>query len=426
MISRKSQETGELRYKVVLGDSRSMTAVEDNSIHLVVTSPPYWQLKDYEAENQIGFHQEYDEYIAELDRVWGECERVLHPGCRLAVNIGDQFLRTSTYGRYRLAAIHADIIRGCVDLGLDFMGSIIWQKVTTMNTSGGGVVMGSFPYPRNGIVKVDYEHILLFKKLGEAPRPDPAQKELSRLSTQDWNRYFHGHWSFPGARQKDHIAVFPSELPRRLIRMFTFTGETVLDPFLGSGTTMSAARELGRSCTGYEINPGFLGTIRRRTGFGDQREFFRGEEALEVIRERSAVESFAGKPARAPIADAPGGYGSVIRKGDSPRREEYHRVQDVLDVRTIQLDDGRNLRLLGLTESDAGGGAARLRELVAGKQVYFKSDPGTDGKEGVYLYLRNRTCVNSRLIRDGVATVDERIDYRMKKRFLRYRDEVET
>ena len=423
MVGRKSQQPDELRYRVVLGDSRSMADVEDGSVHLVVTSPPYWQLKDYEAEDQIGFHQEYDEYIGELDRVWGECERALHPGCRLAVNIGDQFLRAKTYGRYRVAAIHADIIRGCVDLGLDFMGSIIWQKVTTMNSSGGGVIMGSFPHPRNGIVKLDYEHILLFKKLGKAPRPDPAEKELSRLSTEEWNEYFYGHWTFPGARQEDHIAVFPPELTRRLIRMFTFAGETVLDPFLGSGTTMSVARELGRSCTGYELNPGFLDTIREKTGFGEQREFFHGDETLEVIGDRPVgKQESAGtsSPASSP------GFGSVIRKGDRRQREEYHRVEDVLDVRTVKLEDGRSLRLLGLADSELAGGGERLRELGDGKQVYFKSDPATDGDGGIYLYLRNRTCINSRLIRDGVVGVDEGREYRMKKRFLRYRAELEA
>ena len=426
MVRRKNEESSGLGYRVVLGDSRSMTAVDDSSVHLVVTSPPYWQLKDYEAESQIGFHQEYDEYIAELDRVWGECERVLHPGCRLAVNIGDQFLRASTYGRYRIAAIHADIIRGCVGLGLDFMGSIIWQKVTTMNTSGGGVVMGSFPHPRNGIVKLDYEHILLFKKQGKAPRPSPEQKENSRLSTEEWNEYFYGHWTFPGARQEDHIAVFPAELPRRLIRMFTFEGETVLDPFLGSGTTMSAARELGRSCTGYEVNPDFLGTIREKAGFGDQREFFRGEEALEVVSEGVDLQGGGGGAVEGASGSRAAGYGSVIRKGDSRHREEYHRVSEVLDVRTVELEDGTRLRLLGLLESAQGGGVDRLRELVSGKQVYFKSDPRTPAEGGVYLYLRNRTCINSRLIRDGAAGVDESCQYRMKKRFLRYRDEIEA
>ena len=296
-----------------------------------------------------------------------------------------------------------------------------------MNTSGGGVVMGSFPYPRNGIVKLDYEHILLFKKQGKAPRPSPGQKEHSRLSTEEWNEYFYGHWAFPGARQEDHIAVFPPELPRRLIRMFTFEGETVLDPFLGSGTTMSVARELGRSCTGYEVNPDFLGTIREKTGFGEQREFFRGEaEALEVVHEQPGPGGEGMEPAEAVAGNRAAGYGSVIRKGDSRHREEYHRVQEVLDARTLELEDGTKLQLLGLLATDSAAGTDRLRELVSGKQVYFKSDPRSAEGHGVYLYLRNRTCINSRLIRDGVAEVDESCEYRMKKRFLRYRDEVEA
>ena len=206
--------------------------------------------------------------------------------------------------------------------------------------------------------------------------------------------------------------------------MFTFEGETVLDPFLGSGTTMSVARELGRSCTGYEVNPDFLGTIREKTGFGEQREFFRGEaEALEVIHPQPGAGAEAGE---AVAGDRAAGYGSVIRKGDSRHREEYHRVKEVLDVRTVELEDGRSLRLLGLLEKDSPGGVERLRELVSGKQVYFKNDPRTDEERGVYLYLRNRTCINSRLVRDGVAGVDESCQYRMKKRFLRYRDEVEA
>ena len=145
------------------------------------------------------------------------------------------------------------------------MGAIIWQKVTTVHTTGGATIMGSFPYPRNGIVKIDYEFILLFRKLGKAPPVSKERKEQSRLSTEDWNQYFYGHWNFPGEKQQEHLAVFPEELPRRLIRMFSFVGETVLDPFLGSGTTTLAARKLGRNSVGYEINQEFLPLIRSKT-----------------------------------------------------------------------------------------------------------------------------------------------------------------
>ncbi len=241
-------------HRIILGDSRRLSMVDDQSVQLVVTSPPYWQLKDYGHEEQIGFYDSYSDYINNLNLVWSECNRVLSPGCRMCINIGDQFARSVVYGRYKIISIQSEIIRFCETIGLDYMGTIIWQKVTTMNTTGGAVIMGSFPYPRNGIVKLDYEHILLFKKQGKAPTPTKEIKEASKMTTEEWNQYFYGHWNFPGERQVAHMAAFPVELPRRLIKMFTFVGDTVLDPFGGSGTTAVAAEELGRNSVLYEIN----------------------------------------------------------------------------------------------------------------------------------------------------------------------------
>ena len=125
-----------------------MNLLADRSVHLVVTSPPYWQLKDYGTENQIGFHESYESYINNLNLVWSECERVLHPGCRLCINIGDQFARSVYYGRYKVIPIRTEIIKFCETIGFDYMGAVIWQKVTTTNTTGGASIMGSFPYPR--------------------------------------------------------------------------------------------------------------------------------------------------------------------------------------------------------------------------------------------------------------------------------------
>jgi site-specific DNA-methyltransferase (adenine-specific) len=270
------------RHTVILGDARAMPEVADAALHLVVTSPPYWQLKDYGPPGQIGFNDTYEEYINKLAQVWRECWRVLQPGCRLCINVGDQFARAAYYGRYKIIPIHADIIRSCETLGFDFMGSIIWQKVTTCNTSGGAVIMGSFPHPRNGIVKLDYEHILLFKKLGKTSHKraavSQATKDAARMTTAEWNRYFHGHWNFPGEKQFARLAPFPLELPRRLIRMFSFPGELVLDPFLGSGTTSVAAHELGRSSIGYELDPGAIEVIRPRLS-----------SALDIVRRLAPV-----------------------------------------------------------------------------------------------------------------------------------------
>lgn len=257
-----------------------MPEVQNESVHLVVTSPPYWQLKDYGGANQIGFHDTYEEYTENLNKVWGECYRVLSPGCRLCVNIGDQFTRTATYGRYKIIPIREEIIRFCESVGFDYMGAIIWQKKTTMNTTGGASVMGSFPYPRNGMVEIDYEFILLFKKLGISPNNVAKETKMqSKLSHEEWRRYFTGHWNFPGEKQDKHIAMFPEELPRRLIKMFSFVGETVLDPFLGSGTTTKVARELGRHSVGYEINKDYVPVIKRKLG-ADQDSLFNEKDEI--------------------------------------------------------------------------------------------------------------------------------------------------
>jgi DNA modification methylase len=260
-----------------------MAEVPDESVHLVVTSPPYWQLKDYGDGRQIGFDDSYETYINNLSLVWSECHRVLAKGCRLCVNIGDQFARSVYYGRYKVIPIRTEIIKFCETIGFDYMGAVIWQKVTTCNTTGGATIMGSFPYPRNGILKLDYEFILIFKKYGTGPAVSKEIKEQSRLTTEEWNRYFAGHWNIPGQRQDDHLAMFPEEIPRRLIRMFSFIGETVLDPFLGSGTTGLAARTLGRNSIGYEINPQFVGAIRKKLGV-DERLLF-PEASFEFVEQ---------------------------------------------------------------------------------------------------------------------------------------------
>src|SRR6056297_228219 len=251
-------------HKIINGDSRNMKELPDSSVQLVITSPPYWQLKDYGDNRQIGFDNSYEEYINELNMVWNECHRVLENGCRLCVNIGDQFARSVYYGRYKVIPIRTEIIRFCETIGFDYMGAVIWQKRTTTNTTGGASIMGSYPYPRNGILSIDYEFILLFKKLGKVRAIKKEQKESSALTKEEWKEYFSGHWNFAGEKQGKHHAMFPVELPHRLIKMFSFKNETVLDPFLGSGTTSLAAKINNRNSVGYEINNAFIPVIKER------------------------------------------------------------------------------------------------------------------------------------------------------------------
>jgi DNA modification methylase len=223
---------------IIFSDSRSMQEIKSEFIDLIVTSPPYWHLKDYGRPGQIGYGQSLHDYLKSLYLVWRESFRVLRPGSRLCINVGDQFARAIIYGRYKVIPIHAEIISQAEKIGFDFMGSIIWQKKTTMNTTGGANVMGSFPYPPNGLVELDYEYIHIFKKPGKIKQVSREIKEASKLTKEEWKEYFAGHWAFKGAKQINHEAMFPDELPRRLIRMFSFVGDNILDPFLGSGTTV--------------------------------------------------------------------------------------------------------------------------------------------------------------------------------------------
>jgi len=256
--------------RLILGDSRLvLEKIDDSSVHLVITSSPYWKIKDYnENPNQIGYNQTYEDYIADLTQVWKECFRVLRDGCKMVINIGDMFLSAEKYGRYRIIPIHADIITSCMKLGFDYMGVIIWDKATNISTSGGGSWLGSTYYPRDGGVWQNFEYILIFKKIGTSPTFTEDQKKRSRLTKKERTDFFRYRWTFSGAKQLDHPAPFPLELPKRIIKMFSFYGETVLDPFLGSGTTLQACKLLGRSGIGIEIDKSYVPIIKKKVNWG--------------------------------------------------------------------------------------------------------------------------------------------------------------
>lgn len=417
-------------HKIIFGDSRSLNQIEDKSVQLIITSPPYWQLKDYGTEDQIGFNDSYEEYINNLNLVWKECNRVLADGCRLCINIGDQFARSVYYGRYKVIPIRTEIIRFCESLGMDYMGAIIWQKTTTMNTSGGGAIMGSFPYPRNGILKMDYEFVLLFKKQGNAPKPTPQQKAASEITKEEWSQYFSSHWNFGGAKQTGHIAMFPEELPKRLIKMFSFVGETVFDPFAGSGTTSLAAKHLGRNSVGYEINKEFAPIIKEKLCF-DQMSFCDDDSRIVFIEDKDEVKyTFEDLPYvfRDPhkmdkkIDVKKLQFGSKIDDKEQ-KREDYFTVKNVLSANRIELNNGLIVQLLGIKviaefEDQA---IAFLREKFKKRKVFLKYDSIKYDSENhllCYVYLDNKTFVNNHLIRTGFVAVDETFDYKYKKKFL--------
>lgn len=417
-------------HRIIFGDARQMSELAPDTVQLVVTSPPYWQLKDYGTAEQIGFHDSYEEYIAGLNQVWAQCYRVLSPGCRLCVNIGDQFARAAHYGRYKVIPIRERIVNYCEQIGFDYMGAVIWQKATTMNTSGGGAVMGSFPHPRNGILKIDYEFILLFKKLGKQPKVTPEQKAQSAMTTEEWNQYFSGHWNFAGEKQGDgHIAMFPLELPRRLIKMFSFAGETVLDPFAGSGTTIKAAIDLGRSGVGYEINPEFAPAIRKRLGIDEPVLF--GEHDVEFIIAQAANSSHAALVADLEhentlqrVADSHNQrFGSIV-EADDQRKPKGVRVREILAPNRLRLSDGNEVQLLGIEPLEAKAREAfdYLEKMVLGNSVFLKFD--SDETTGAYVYLANKTFINAKLIKQGLCKVNSNVEHRHLKRFCTYQREL--
>jgi len=386
--------------KIIVGDSRAMPEVEAESIHLVVTSPPYWHIKDYGQPGQIGYGQTLHDYLKDLYYVWRECYRVLKPGRRLCINIGDQFARASIYGRYKIIPLHAEIIGQCEELGFDFLGSIIWQKKTTMNTTGGANVMGSYPYPPNGLVEIDYEFIMIFKKPGPGVKVPKEIKAASALSKEEWKEYFSGHWYFGGARQMGHEAMFPEELPRRLIKMFTFIGDTVLDPFLGSGTTVKAALGLGRNALGYEINEDFLEIIMEKLGLKDRLPFADG---MQILRRAEHDLNLSPMPYAPRLQDA-----KPIMDNGPPthQRQDLHRVVQIVDENTIKLDNGQMVQFLGVQVQKLEETRKYLRERLLGKSVFLKDIPRGEGygsPAAAQVYLKNKIWINGYLIKSGLG-----------------------
>ncbi len=418
----------ETMHKLIQGDSRNLSLIKDRSVHLIITSPPYWQLKDYGNDGQIGFHDSYECYINNLNAVWAECYRVLHDGCRLCINIGDQFARSVYYGRYKVIPIRTEIIRFCETLGMDYMGAVIWQKQTTMNTTGGGAVMGSFPYPRNGILKIDYEFILIFKKQGKAPVPTVEQKKLSEMTKEEWNAYFASHWNFGGAKQDGHIAVFPEELPRRLIKMFSFAGETIFDPFMGSGTTALAARNLQRNSIGYEINPDFKlyyeqKVVSSLSFNGASYSFECDNSEFEIKDKMKTLPYLFCDPHKmnSKIDIKQLQFGSKINK-NSKEREEYFSVKTILSPNTVILNKGLTIRLLGIKEKPSVNGNATkfLIEKTKGRKVFLRYDAVKYDDNNVllcYLYLDNKTFINAHMLKNGLAEVDYSFDFKYKNKF---------
>jgi len=256
-------------HTIIFGDSREeLKKLETNSIHLIITSPPYYNRKNYNHKDQIGYNQTYDEYINSLNTIWKECYRVLKLGCKMCINIADLHSSSKEQGRYFQISIKTDIIKHCQNIGFDLYNTIIWQKIPNCKPSGGCSLMGSLFYPRNGIVKENFEYILIFKKRGKDPKVSKEMKESSRITLREWKQYFSGIWKIRGSPNKRHIATYPLKIPYRLIKMYSFVGDTILDPFVGSGTSIKACKILKRNSIGIELNKkDYWELIQKKTNF---------------------------------------------------------------------------------------------------------------------------------------------------------------
>ncbi|HHY95984.1 MAG TPA: site-specific DNA-methyltransferase [Firmicutes bacterium] len=242
------------------GDARSLEWVDDESVHLVVTSPPYWTLKRYQDNPaQLGHIADYDEFLAELDKVWSHCLRVLIKGGRLVVVVGDVCLSRRSFGRHVVVPLHAAIQERCRRLGFDNLAPVIWYKIANarLEVENGSSFLGK-PYEPNAIIKNDVEYILMQRKPGAYRSPSLWARLLSLIPEVQHRAWFRQIWQLPGASTRDHPAPFPVELAERLIRMFSFVGDTVLDPFMGTGTTNVAAGSWGRNSIGVEVEPAYF------------------------------------------------------------------------------------------------------------------------------------------------------------------------
>lgn len=253
-------------HDLVLGDARKMRSVPDGSVHLAVTSPPYWTLKEYEPhEAQLGAVADYDDFLRQLDKVWREVYRVLVPGGRLVVVVGDVLLSRRAYGRHVVFPLHASIQEHCRRIGFDNLAPIIWYKIgnAALEVENGSSFLGK-PYEPNAVIKNDLEYILFQRKSGGYRSPSTATRVLSVIPAARHGEWFTQVWSQGGASTRDHPAPFPVTMIERLVRMFSFVGDTVLDPFTGTGTTNLAAAKWGRNSIGWEVAEPYFDHAARR------------------------------------------------------------------------------------------------------------------------------------------------------------------
>jgi len=292
-----------------------------------------------------------------------------------------------------------------------------------MNTTGGATIMGSYPHPPNGMIEIDYEYILIFKKPGKEEKVPDEVKEMSKLSKEEWKEYFQGHWRFNGEKQVGHEAMFPEELPRRLIKMFSFVTDTVLDPFLGSGTTVKVALSLNRNAIGYEINKEFLNVMKERIGL-ENRLFTLGE--VQILERKEKIEIDSACEYEPTIKDA---NPRIDPKEVNHATENLHKVVEIVDQETMRLDNGLLVKFLGVKVIEKERTIEYLKRYLLKKSVFVEFEAQNSMRENyveAYVYTKNKIFVNAHLIKSGLALADRTKEHRFKRRFIQIEEEIQS
>ena len=272
------------------GDARNLSYIPDLSVHLILTSPPYWNLKEYEhGENQLGVIDDYQVFVDELAKVWSECYRILVPGGRIVCVVGDVCLSRKKYGKHAVMPLHSDIAVSCRKIGFDNLNPILWHKISNakFEANTNSSFLGK-PYEPNAIIKNDIEYILMERKPGGYRKPTDEQRKKSMIAKDDFQKWFSQIWELPGASTKNgHPAPFPLELASRLVQMYSFIDDVVVDPFCGSGTTMLAAMQNGRNSIGIEVENKYCENALERL----QGNFYNDEVKFvdTLVREKELV-----------------------------------------------------------------------------------------------------------------------------------------
>ncbi len=310
-------------HRLINGDARDLSFLPDESVHLVLTSPPYWNLKKYnDNPNQLGHIEDYECFLKEIKRVWEHVFRILVPGGRLVCVVGDVCVSRREFGRHLVFPLHSDICVLCRKIGFDNLNPIIWHKIANASyeVTNGSKFLGK-PYEPNAIIKNDIEFILMQRKPGGYRKPTEEQREKSMINKADFNRWFQQIWNLPGTSLKNHPAPYPLELANRLIRMFSFVEDTVLDPFCGSGTSMVAALKCGRNSVGIEIDSDYCRMAARYLKAESQDLFDKSELKFEELIQaekqlcvREEQELYRVRPAKKKLEEI--GQPSVAPDGD--------------------------------------------------------------------------------------------------------------